>query len=84
MSWDALQCAALDALGHARYRVQVPGRTLPDDPLVDALLRAAGLQRDSDDAFALYKNLGPLAALRDAAAKRALWPQLRRLRARGG
>lgn len=82
MSWDALQCAALDALGHVRYRVQVPGQALPDDALLDALLRACGRDRDAPDAFALYRSLGTLDALRGAAAKRALWPRLRRLRAR--
>lgn len=82
MSWDAVQCAALDALGHVRYRVQVPGQALPDDALLDALLRACGRTRDAADAFALYRSLGALDALRDAAAKRALWPRLRRLRAR--
>ncbi|WP_337244495.1 hypothetical protein [Luteimonas sp. gir] len=82
MTWDALQCAALDALGHVRYRTQLPGQTLPDDALLDALLRAAGRSRDAEDAFAIYRSLGELRALRDAQAKRALWPTLRRLRAR--
>ncbi len=84
MTWDALQIAALDALGHDRYRVQVPGQVLPDDPLVDPLLRAAGLQRDGDGAFAFVRSLGALADLRSASAKRALWPRLRRLRRHGG
>lgn len=84
MTWDALQAAALDALGHVRYRVQVAGPALPDDPLVDPLLRAAGLDRDAQGAFALVRELGPLAELRSASAKRALWPRLRRLRRHGG
>jgi len=84
VTWDALQIAALDALGHDRYRVQVPGQVLPDDPLVDPLLRAAGLQRDGDGAFAFVRSLGALADLRSASAKRALWPRLRRLRRHGG
>lgn len=84
MTWDALQSAALDALGHVRYRVQVPGQVLPDDPLVDPLLRAAGLHREADSAFALVRSLGPLEALRSSAAKRALWPRLRGLRRHGG
>ncbi len=83
MSWDALQIAALDALGFERYRVQVPGQMLPDDPLVDPLLRAAGLHRDGDGAFALVRSLGALSDLRSASAKRALWPRLRRLRRDG-
>lgn len=82
MSWDAVQCAALDALGHVRYRVQVPGQAIPDDALLDAVLRASGRDRDAADAFALYRSLGALDALRSASAKRALWPRLRRLRAR--
>jgi len=81
VTWDALQCAALDAMGHVRYRVQVPGQTLPDDALLDALLRACGRGRDDADAFAVYRSLGALDGLRAAAAKRALWPRLRRLRA---
>ena len=84
MTWDALQIAALDALGHDRYRVQVPGQVLPDDPLVDPLLRAAGLSREGDGAFAFVRSLGALADLRSASAKRALWPRLRRLRRHGG
>ena len=84
MTWDALQSAALDALGHVRYRVQVAGQALPDDPLVDPLLRAAGLGRDADGASALARSLGPLTGLRTPAAKRALWPRLRRVRRHGG
>ena len=84
MSWDALQIAALDALGHDRYRVQVPGQVLPDDPLVDPLLRAAGLNREGDGAFAFVRSLGTLSDLRSASAKRALWPRLRQLRRHGG
>jgi len=84
VTWDALQSAALDALGHDRYRVQVPGQVLPDDPLVDPLLRAAGLHRDADGAVALVRSLGALSELRSAAAKRAVWPRLRRLRGHGG
>ncbi|VXA96135.1 conserved hypothetical protein [Luteimonas sp. 9C] len=84
MTWDALQITALDALGLARYRVQMPGQVLPDDPLVDPLLRAAGLHRDADGACALVRSLGALTDLRSAAAKRALWPRLRQLRRHGG
>lgn len=83
MTWDALQSAALDALGHVRYRVQIAGQALPDDPLVEPLLRAAGLGPEADGAFALVRSLGPLGELRSASAKRALWPRLRRLRRHG-
>ncbi|ATD68517.1 MULTISPECIES: hypothetical protein [Luteimonas] len=84
MTWDALQSAALDALGHVRYRVEVAASVWPNDPLVDALLRAAGLDRDSQSAQALLSSLGPLDGLRSASAKRALWPRLRRFRRHGG
>ena len=51
------------------------------DALLRALLRAAA--RDVDDAAALLQAW-PLASLRgNPAAKRALWPRLRALRARG-
>ncbi|NYZ62289.1 hypothetical protein [Luteimonas deserti] len=82
MSWDPVQIAALDALGHVRYRVHMPGQTLPEDALLDALLRASGRGRDDADAFALYRSFGALDALRRADAKRALWPRLRGLRPR--
>ena len=83
MTWDSLQCDVLDALGHTRYRVQVgaPDGVLPDDALLDAMLQAAGRDRAADDAFAVYRRVGALPALRSAQAKRALWPTLRRLRA---
>ena len=80
MSWDSVQIAALEALGHVRYRVEMPGQTLPDDVLLDALLRASGRTRDADDAYALYRSFGALDTLRRAEAKRALWPRLRALR----
>lgn len=82
MSWDGVQIAALEALGHVRYRVEVPGQALPEDALLDALLRASGRRRDAADAYELYRSFGTLDALRRAEAKRALWPRLRRLRAR--
>jgi DNA polymerase III psi subunit len=49
--------------------------------MLAALLRAAGRDRASADAAALVRRFPPASALRgDAAAKRALWPELRRLR----
>lgn len=81
MSWDRLQREVLDALGHTVYRVapaNVP--PLPDDPLLHALLRAAGRSADADDAGMLHRAW-PIASLRgNPAAKRALWPGLRALR----
>lgn len=74
--WDPFQRAVLAELGHP---VQV--LALPEDPMLDALLRAAGRSRGSGDAARLARSWPPPAALRgNAAAKRALWPALRRLR----
>lgn len=75
--WDPFQREVLAALGHAPYVVVTPG----DDPMFDALLRAAGRDRSSGDATHLLRSWPKPATLRgDAAAKRALWPQLRGLR----
>lgn len=82
MSWDGLQREVLDALGHSLWRRVDPQGEVPDDPLADALLRAAGRDRNSPDAAALCRSWQPLARLRDPAAKRALWPRLRALRRR--
>jgi hypothetical protein len=52
-----------------------------DDPLILALLRAAGRARGAADAALLARGWpSPQALRRDPAAKRALWPQLRALR----
>ena len=52
-----------------------------EDPLLLALLRAAGRARNAVDAAALASGWPSSQALRrDPAAKRALWPQLRALR----
>ena len=77
--WDAFQREMLEAMGHTPLVAQDP--SLPDDPLLDALLRAAGRDRAAADAAQLARAWPKLAALRgDAGAKRALWPLLRRLR----
>lgn len=90
--WDPLQRDALATLGHPLYRLAIalPGEDppalteLPDDPLVDALLRAAARRRDDPDVLRAAAAWPDPRALRgDARAKRALWPQLRALR-RGG
>ena len=85
-AWDPWQRDVLEALGHrVLVRVPRPGEVVPDDPLAHALLRAAGLGADADDAAALLATLPPLAVLRaDPAAKRALWPKLRALRRGSG
>jgi len=74
--WDPVQRAVLAELG-----LPALAGALPEHPMVDALLRAAGRDRASADAAALLRGFPPASALRgDAAAKRALWPVLRRLR----
>ncbi|TWT21218.1 hypothetical protein FQY83_07605 [Luteimonas marina] len=95
MSWDPLQREILAALGHMVYAVDggdaaavapepppataVPGPAI--DPLMRALLRAAGRDAGDGEALALCRSLLPPGGLRDAAARRALWPRLRGLRA---
>lgn len=77
--WDAFQSEILSALGHAPLVLTPP--ELPDDPLLHAVLRAAGRDRDSNDLAQLLRTLPTTASLRgNAAGKRALWSQLRRLR----
>jgi hypothetical protein len=77
--WDAFQREILSALGHAPWVLAPP--ELPDDPLLHAVLRAAGRSCDADDLAQVLRVLPPTSAMRgNAAAKRALWPQLRRLR----
>jgi hypothetical protein len=56
-----------------------PART---DRLLLAVLRAAGRDSGDADVVALVTDLASLRG--NAAAKRALWPQLRALRRRGG
>ena len=76
--WSPEQREWLRALGHEPYR----HAGLPVDPLLHAVLRAAG--RDPADARAaawLLADLPPVATLRgNASAKRRLWPRLRALR----
>lgn len=77
--WDPFQKEMLAALGHAPQVVINP--SLPDDPLLHALLRAAGRDAAAANAVQLVKSWPPLSELRgDAAAKRRLWPRLRGLR----
>jgi len=80
MTWDPVQRAVLAELG-----LPVLAGALPEHPMGDALLRAAGRDRASADAAALLRGFPPASALRgDVAAKRALWPVLRRLRRAAG
>jgi hypothetical protein len=74
--WDPFQREVLAELGLVPHAL-----ALPEDPMVDALLRAAGRDRAAADAAAVLRGLPDPASLRgDPAAKRALWPRLRRLR----
>ena len=85
MTWDPFQREALAELGHRLYRMRGGESRAPHespgpvasaatvDPLWRALVRAAGT-----DALPQIE----LPALRrDPAAKRALWPRLRSMRA---
>jgi len=85
--WDPLQCEMLAAMGLPVQRIVLATAgdegpaTLSDDPLVLALLRAAGRTRDAADAPRIARGWpAPERLRRDPAAKRALWPQLRALR----
>ena len=82
--WDSFQREALTALGHVVYRVagspvdpSTPQHVAAGDgapPLLQALARAAGVPVER------LVDL-PLEQLRNAVAKRALWPRLRAMRA---
>jgi hypothetical protein len=77
--WTAFQREVLNALGHEPLVLAPP--TIADDPLVHALLRAAARDEQADDLAHILHALPALESLRrNPAAKRALWPQLRRLR----
>ena len=79
--WDDFQREILAALGHPPL-VLAP-RELPDDPLLRALLRAAGRDAHAGDLDAVLRALPTTSSLRgNAPGKRALWPQLRRFRRR--
>lgn len=82
VSWDRLQRETLDALGFTLWHRIDASAAVPDDPLLRALLRAAGRSPEAPDAASLCRGWMPLANLRTPAAKRALWPQLRALRSR--
>lgn len=82
VTWDRLQRETLDALGFALWRRVDASAPVADDPLLRALLRAAGRDPDAPDAASLCRGWMPLTDLRTPAAKRALWPQLRALRSR--
>lgn len=75
MSWDAFQREVLGALGHTLLvPAEAAGDGGPQSALLHALARAGAVD------VARLANLPPLGELRTPAAKRALWPRLRRLR----
>lgn len=79
MSWDAFQREALQALGYRTYALAGASDALetidPDSALGRALVRAA---RCGAERLPGVMSVQGLRA--DPATKRALWPQLRRLR----
>ncbi|MDH5834711.1 hypothetical protein [Luteimonas kalidii] len=75
---DAAEPSAAPVAGAARGDPEAAG----PDALLRALLRAAGRDVRDADALALCRRLVPPDGLRDARARRALWPRLRALRAR--
>ncbi len=86
-SWSPQQREALEAMGLPVYRMASATPPMPSettdvastlDPLILAMLRAAGRGRD---AAPLARDWPPPQTLRgDPQAKRALWPRLRALR----
>lgn len=87
MSWDTFQREVLAELGHVPYEPRhtaapaaaaTPGAV--DAGMLARIARAAGIDADAlrahADIVAMTSHLRD-----DAAAKRALWPHLRRLRA---
>lgn len=87
--WSAQQRRFLHAMGFELYRLagaprETTSATHPTvEPLLRALLRAAGRDPQHTDAAAWMREAGipPLAGLRaDPSAKRALWPRLRAMR----
>lgn len=98
MTWDALQRELLAALGHTVYVMadapatqrherdvgpRAADRLGASNPLLRALLHAANLGEDGS--ASLQPHLPSLQTLTgNPAAKRALWPTLRALRATPG
>ncbi len=81
MSWDAFQQEALVELGLPPYRLAVVAPP-PPEGLPPALF--AALQHAAGAGHAAVAGLPGLEAMQgNPAAKRALWPSLRRLRATG-
>ena len=94
MSWDPLQRGILEALGHVLYAfegAEASGQAAAmavsndgDEATLRALLRAAGRRHDDEAARARCLEWLRAGGVRDAAARRALWPRLRALRRAAG
>ncbi len=77
--WDPYQREILVALGCTPW--MMAPTEIPDDPLLRALLHAAGCAPDAADVAAVLRMLPPTSSLLgNPGAKRALWPRLRQLR----
>lgn len=90
MNWDPFQREMLEALGHSVYEQVLPGETTQQMPLhrlqqsegLDtSLLMSAIAQAAAVKITALPNTINWQVLRTDPAAKRALWPQLRGLRA---
>jgi len=91
VSWDGFQREVLAELGLAAYALVVdaggqqvePGAgETAISPLLAALLRAAAAGVDDAQALALCQTFLAAHPAPSVQERRALWPQLRRLRAR--
>ena len=80
MSWDPLQRAVLEELGHVLYRsASAPGACQVDEAMLARLARAAA--RPPGELLQHPEIMAAIDGLHgDAGAKRALWPRLRALR----
>jgi len=88
VSWDGFQREVLVELGlpvyalaGAQVHVEAHSTQEPPSPLLLALLRAAAAGVERTDALALCQEFLAANPVPCAKARRAFWPQLRRLRA---
>ncbi len=91
MSWDPFQREVLAELGLVAYQASSQASTASDRPagapdprMLARVARAAGLAPEALQASAPAIAAACAALAGDAAAKRALWPRLRRLRRERG
>ncbi|WP_374383698.1 hypothetical protein [Thermomonas sp.] len=91
MSWDPFQREVLVELGLVAYQPvtqRTPAMAIPagesDATMLARVARAAGLAPEALQASAPAIAAACAALAGDAAAKRALWPRLRRLRRERG